>query len=568
MKEKLCIAMAQQNPITGAIETNLALAKKLILEAEAAKADIILFSELFLCGYPAEDLLLKPAFLYECNQALENLIKFSQKLNIAVIIGAPDVIEQKRYNAVFFIAKGEILGKSHKKDLPNYAEFDEKRIFCSGSQKQIITYKGIKIALPICEDIWNMPQFSKGDSDLVLIANASPYRIGKLGERKAKIRCLARQAGCPVFYVNQIGGQDELVFDGASMVCNAMGEIVAQFPQFEEHLDYMRLNYGYIDKLEGLGHEASMCCKDKTEFTVVNEAYRAFYLEAEQEKIISYTDLEADYRATILGLKDYVHKNGFTHCLLGLSGGIDSALCAAMICDAIGAANLRCIMLPYKYTSEQSLNDAKKCAQLLGCAYEIIDIEKAVSALASILPIKHDQDNLWFENLQSRIRGTILMALSNKSNALLITTGNKSELATGYATIYGDMNGAFNPLKDIYKTRIYALAKWRNKKSLVIPESIITKPASAELRENQKDEDNLAPYDVLDKILYELIENDSSIKEIVAKGYDKMLVKKIENLLYRAEYKRFQAAPGVRLSGKNLGTDRRYPITNHYRDKS
>ena len=535
------IAMVQQNPIVGDIAGNLAIAKQNIFEAEKENADIILFSELFLCGYPTDDLVLKPSFLNKCNIAINDIIKFSVKLNIAIIIGAPDLIEKKIYNAVYFIAQGHIIAKSYKKDLPNYAEFDEKRVFYAGDNSQIVEYKGIKIALPICEDIWNMPRLTKGDCEIILVANASPYRTNKVEKRVELISNLAKNLECCVVYVNQVGGQDELVFDGASFACNAQGEVICKLPQFQTKLAYLNIS--------------NNCA----------------------EQYIWYKDLEADYNACILAVRDYVYKNGFRNCILGLSGGLDSALCAAIVCDAIGETNLSCFMLSYNYTSQHSIDDAKKCANLLGCAYTELNISKAVEGFLSILSPAFDTSdiNLWFENLQSRTRGTILMALSNKFNALLITTGNKSELATGYATIYGDMNGGFNPLKDIYKTRVYALANWRNnnfnanflgRKGTIIPQSIIEKPASAELREGQKDEDSLAPYNILDAILYELIENDASVEQIVKHGYDKDLVKKIEDLVYLAEYKRFQAAPGVRLSKKNFGTDRRYPITNKYRD--
>lgn len=539
----LRIAMVQENPIVGAIEENLLLAKEKILEAEQNKADIILFSELFLCGYPTEDLVLKPSFLKKCEQAIKELLNFSANLHIAIIIGAPDIVDNKIYNAVHFIAHNRIIGKSHKKDLPNYGEFDEKRIFCSGNSSQIVEYNNIKIALPICEDIWNIPNIEKGEADIILIANASPYRQNKTIKRVDLISSLAKKLNAPVVYVNQIGGQDELIFDGASFACDSFGELITALPQFENIIYYLDIN-----KIN----------------TIKNW----------------YKNLEADYIACIIGIRDYADKNGFKNCILGLSGGVDSALAASMICDAIGSEHLSCFMLPYRYTSEGSLQDAQLCAELLKCDYSILDITRAVESFTSILEpvfnkLDNTDNNLWLENLQSRSRGTILMALSNKLNALLITTGNKSEMATGYATIYGDMNGGFNPLKDIYKTRIYELAKWRNnnfndiflgKNGLTIPQTIIEKPASAELRENQKDEDSLAPYHILDAILYELIENDASVEQIVKKGFTKDLVKKIENLIYLSEYKRFQSAPGVRLSTKNFGTDRRYPITNKYRD--
>lgn len=559
---KFKLAIAQLNPTVGDFAGNLKLAIDAILQAQSANADIILFTELFLCGYAAEDLLRKPAFLEKSKEAIDKLINFAASLDIAIIIGAPLCEDSFIYNAALFIAKGNIVGKSYKRDLPNYAEFDEKRLFSAGGGSQIFSYRGVSFGVPICEDIWNnesiIKEFVAKKPDIILVPNASPYQHNKINTRIKVVQNYTSKIGCPVVYANQVGGQDGLVFDGASFAYNADGERVLQMPQFNSSLAYIDWQKN-DNKWSGT--------------SLANDSQVVFSGEA------------ANYNACIVGLRDYVYKNNFNTVMLGLSGGIDSALCATMAVDALGAENVFCFMLPYHYTTTTSKADALSCAKALGCFYDTISIESAMESLEPLLLNSFDrykapkagEYGLWHENLQSRLRGLILMSLSNKFGHLLLTTGNKSELAVGYCTLYGDTNGGFNPIKDLYKTEIYNLARWRNNNftkgfkgnnSLIIPENILDKPASAELREGQRDEDSLPPYAVLDKILYELLENDNSIANIAKLGFEQDMVERIENLIYMSEHKRRQSAPGTKLSSKDLSKDRRYPITNKFRDNN
>ncbi|WP_273718636.1 MULTISPECIES: NAD+ synthase [Bartonella] len=553
MKNNFRVAVAQLNPIVGDIGGNFSLAVMAHQKAKEEGADLVLFTELFISAYPPEDLVLKPAFTKACEESVEKLAKITVG-GPGIIIGLPLRRNGNIYNGVMLLDEGRVIAESLKFDLPNYAEFDEKRLFSSGPRPKPINYHGIKLGIVICEDIWNdssvCVELSNKGAEMILVLNGSPYYHNKIRKRIEVVHAHALQSGVPIIYANQVGGQDELVFDGGSFALNGQGKMVFQMKHFESHISvshWQRKTTGWH------------CVSGPNESLLDGVA--------------------ADYQACVLGLKDYVNKNGFKDVILGLSGGIDSALCTAMAVDALGAERVRTIMMPYRYTSQESLKDAKECADLLGCHYEIIPIEQAVETFLNIvspffLGLLPDVTE---ENLQSRIRGTLLMALSNKFGSMVVTTGNKSEMAVGYATLYGDMNGGFNPLKDIYKMQVYALAEWRNKnylhhlkgpEGIVIPSNIIEKAPSAELRENQKDEDSLPPYPILDDILQSLVENDMSIDDIVQRGYLRETVEKIEQLLYGAEYKRRQSAPGVKISYKNFGRDRRYPIVNHFRDKS
>ncbi|EJF87248.1 NAD+ synthase [Bartonella rattimassiliensis] len=553
MKDNFRVVIAQLNPIVGNIERNFSLAIMAHQKAKKEGADLVLFTELFISAYPPEDLVLKPAFTKKCEEAVDKLAKITVG-GPGIVIGLPLRRNGNIYNGAMLLDEGRAIAESLKFDLPNYAEFDEKRLFSSGPRPKPIIYRGINLGIVICEDIWNdlslSTELKNNGVEIILVLNGSPYYRNKTLQRIDVVHKQALRSGVPIIYANQVGGQDELVFDGGSFALNGQGKKVFQMKHFEKHISlshWQRTTIGWN-------------CLSGPNESVLN-------------------GLAADYQACVLGLKDYVNKNGFKDVILGLSGGIDSALCAAMAVDALGAERVRTIMMPYHYTSQESLKDSKECADLLGCRYEIIPIAKLVEAflntMASIfLGLSPD---ITEENLQSRIRGTLLMALSNKFGSMVITTGNKSEMAVGYATLYGDMNGGFNPLKDIYKMQVYALAEWRNKNHLyslrgpegiVIPSNIIEKAPSAELRENQKDEDSLPPYPILDDILQYLVENDMSVCDIVQRGYSRETVEKIEQLLYAAEYKRRQSAPGVKISYKNFGRDRRYPIVNHFRDKN
>ncbi|WP_273760339.1 NAD+ synthase [Bartonella sp. ML70XJBT.G] len=553
MKNDFRVAIAQLNPVVGDIEGNLSLAVMAHQQAKEEGADLVLFTELFISAYPPEDLVLKPAFIKKCEEAVKKLAKRTKE-GPGIIIGLPLERNNKNYNGVVLLDEGQIVFESLKFDLPNYAEFDEKRLFSPGPRPEPIVYHGLKLGVVICEDIWNdfslCAELANKGAEVILALNGSPYQRDKTLKRIEVVRKQVLQSGIPVIYANQIGGQDELVFDGGSFALNGQGKIVFQMKHFESHVainHWQRKERGW------------QCISGPNDFF--------------------FNGLAADYQACVLGLKDYVNKNRFKDVVLGLSGGIDSALCAVMAVDALGAERVRTVMMPYHYTSQKSLQDAKECADLLGCRYEVIPIVQPVEAFLNIMtPVFLGlPSDVTEENLQSRIRGIVLMALSNKFGSMLVTTGNKSEMAVGYATLYGDMNGGFNPLKDIYKTQVYALAQWRNKNHLqnlkgpegiVIPSRIIEKAPSAELRENQKDEDSLPPYSVLDDILQSLVEDDMSVYDIVKRGYSRETVEKIEDLLYSAEYKRRQSAPGVKISYKNFGRDRRYPIVNRFRDKN
>lgn len=553
MKNDFRVAVAQLNPIVGDIEGNFSLAVMAHQKAKQEGADLVLFTELFISAYPPEDLVLKPIFTKTCEAVVKKLAKITVG-GPAMIIGLPLRRNNNIYNGAVLLDEGLVVSEIFKFDLPNYAEFDEKRLFSPGSRPEPIIFRGMKLGVAICEDIWNdfslCAELGNKGAEIILVLNGSPYDRNKTLRRIEVAREQALRSGIPIIYANQVGGQDELVFDGGSFALNEQGRSVFQMKHFESHISvshWQRKTTGW------------QC------------------ISGPNESLLN--GLAADYQACVLGLRDYVNKNRFKDVILGLSGGIDSALCAAMAVDALGAERVRSVMMPYHYTSQESLRDAEECAHLLGSHYEIISIEQPVEAFLKIMaPIFLGlPSDMTEENLQSRIRGTVLMALSNKFGSMVVTTGNKSEMAVGYATLYGDMNGGFNPIKDIYKMQVYALAQWRNKNHLqnfkgpegiVIPSNIIEKAPSAELRENQKDEDSLPPYPILDDILQFLVENDMSVHDIVERGYLRETVEKIEQLLYVAEYKRRQSAPGVKISYKNFGRDRRYPIINRFRDKN
>ena len=543
MTEKLAIGLAQLNPSVGAVSQNLAKAKAAV--RELASADIVLFPELFISGYPPEDLVLRRSFVTACKTACEELaMEFSN--GPAILMGLPWLESgrdgDKLHNSVALLNSGKIETVRHKFDLPNYGVFDEKRVFQPGPAPGPISFKGVRLGVPICEDIWSeetCETLAETGAEILLSPNGSPFERNKDDVRLNLSVARVTETGLPLVYLNQVGGQDELVFDGASFVLNADRTLALQMPMFEESLaltHWHKTNKGWV--------------MDKGDISRLPERE------------------EETWQACVLGLRDYVLKNRFPGVVLGMSGGIDSAVVAAMAVDALGADKVHCVMLPYAYTSADSLADAEDCAKRLGVRYDVIPIEEPVvgfnHALAGLFSGR--KEDVAEENIQSRSRGVVLMAISNKFGSMVLTTGNKSEMSVGYATLYGDMNGGFNPIKDVYKTEVYHLAEWRNRVGEVIPTRIITKAPTAELRENQKDQDSLPPYDVLDDILDGLVEREQSVTEIVARGHDVALVNRIQHLLYVAEYKRRQAAPGVKITRRNFGRDRRYPITNGFRD--
>src|SRR5215469_7306323 len=551
MTDRFRIALAQLNPVMGDIAGNLRKARAARAEAAKARADVILFPELYIVGYPPEDLVLKPALQSDAREAIEKFALDTADGGPAVLIGAPWVENDKLYNAFLLLDGGKIAAKTYKVDLPNYGVFDEKRVFAAGPMPGPFNIRGVRIGVPVCEDIWTpevVECLTETGGEILLVPNGSPFEAGKEDVRLNLIAERVTEAGLPLIYLNQVGGQDELVFDGASLVANADRSVAWALPAWEERVVTTEWERG------GRG----WACLSGERW-------------AGEERSPSV------YHAMMLGLRDYVNKNRFPGVVLGLSGGIDSALSAAVAVDALGPERVRCVMMPSRYTGEESLGDAAECARMLGVPYEIIPIEPMVSAFGEALApaFKGKHPDTTEENIQSRIRGVTLMAISNKFGPMVLTTGNKSEMSVGYATLYGDMCGGYNVLKDIYKTEVFKLARWRNQAQpkgalgpagAVIPERIITKPPSAELRANQKDEDSLPPYDILDGILECLVEKEMSFEEVCARGYHPATVKRIEHLLYISEYKRRQAPPGVKISARNFGRDRRYPITNAFRD--
>ena len=551
MTSRLRIACAQFNPVVGDLAGNAALARAARDEAQRQNADLVVFPELFIAGYPPEDLILKPAFVEACMNAVHDLAKVTAEGGPALIVGAPWGEGGRVYNAIALLKGGRVDAVRYKVDLPNYSVFDEKRVFASGALPGPIDFNGVPLGVPICEDVWTdavTECLAECGAQILIVPNGSPFTLKKREQREAVAVARVAETGLPLLYVNQVGGQDELVFDGASFALNRGGKLAVQLPAWGTALHVTEWR-----------READGWTCQPGPLALIEEG------------------VEAAYHACVLGLRDYVEKNRFPGVVLGLSGGVDSALCAAMAVDALGPSRVHCVMLPYRYTSKDSLADAAACAEALSVRYDIAPIAPAADGFDAILgPLFKGTDRgVAEENLQSRIRGTTLMAISNKFGGMVVTTGNKSEVSAGYATLYGDMNGGFNPIKDLYKTQVYALSRFRNGArpkgclgpgGVVIPENILTKAPTAELRENQTDQDSLPPYDALDDILEALVDREEPLSEIVKRGHAPETVKKVERLLYLSEYKRRQAAPGVKITERNFGRDRRYPIVNRFRE--
>src|SRR6202044_3062095 len=510
-------------------------------------ADIVMEPELYLSGYTPEDLVLKPAFQEACRAAVEELARDTTDGGPAALVGLPWVEDGKLYNAMALIDRGRIEAVRFKVDLPNYGVFDEKRVFAPGPAPGPIVFRGVRVGVPICEDIWGPDPVEcilETGGEILLVPNASPSERDKLAIRQNIAVSRVVESGLPLIYLNMVGGQDELAFDGGSFALNADRSLGAQLPAFR-----------------------SMVAR-----TVWERGDKGWRCVEGPREVVEEGD-EADYAACVMGLRDYVENNRFPGIVLGLSGGVDSALCAAMAVDALGASRVQTVMLPYRFTSNESLSVAAQCAKALGVHYHIVPIADPVEGVEHALKRMFEgrARDITEENIQSRARGLILMAISNKTGAMVVTTGNKSEMSVGYATLYGDMNGGFNPIKDLYKMELYRLSQLRNRWKPfgargpdrdVIPENVITRAPSAELRENQTDQDSLPPYDILDQILERLVEREESTATIVAAGFDRDTVLKVERMLYLAEYKRRQAAPGVKVTLKNFGRDRRSPIVN------
>jgi NAD+ synthase len=547
----LTIAFSQLNPTVGDVAGNATLVRRARDEAAAQGADLVVFSELVLVGYPPEDLVLRPALVEAAAAALHDLERESAAPGSpGLIVTLPWKQNGRVHNAVALVTNGTSQLR-FKHELPNYGVFDEKRVFEPGPLPEPVTFRDARLGLPVCEDIWLdhvTTQLAKRGVQLMLVPNGSPFEVDKFEHRLDLARARVSETQVPLAYVNQVGGQDELVFDGGSFVMNADGTLACVMPFWREALVLTRWT------LDG----------------------KSFRCEAEAHWL-RQPRLDAIYSAMMLGLRDYVHKNRFPGVVLGMSGGIDSALTAAVAVDALGAAHVRGVRLPSRFTSRASLNDAAESARLLGMRMDAIAIEEPVAAAECVLaPLFEGRErDVTEESLQARVRGVLLMALSNKFGELLVTTGNKSEMSVGYATLYGDMCGGYSVLKDIYKTEVYALARWRNEnlpegacgpRGRVIPESSLTKAPTAELRPNQTDQDSLPPYEELDAILHGLVEDELSVSEIVARGFLRETVVRVQRLLYAAEYKRRQAPPGVKITRKSFGRDRRYPLTNSFRE--
>ena len=548
MTDRLTIALAQLNASVGDLAGNAdaILAARALLPA----ADLLVTPELSIVGYPPEDLVLKPALVEAAKVQVERLAQATADGGPALLVGAPWAEEGKLYNAMLLLDGGRIAGITRKHDLPNYGTFDEKRLFSAGPLPGPMNLRGVRIGVPVCEDMWTPDVcecLAETGAELLIVPNGSPFEVGKDDRRLNLAVTRVVETGLPLIYLNRVGGQDELVFDGASFVLNATRTLAHQLPDWDETI---RL----------------------TEWTRGSSGWTCATGELSQQD-----DDPADvYHAMLVGLRDYVNRNRFPGVVLGLSGGIDSALSAAVAVDALGADRVWCVMLPSPFTSQDSLDDAAECARLLGCRLDTVRVEPAMTAFDAMLaPLFEGRPrDTTEENIQSRIRGLTLMGLSNKFGPMLLTTGNKSEMSVGYATIYGDMAGGYSVLKDLYKTTVFRVCEWRNahKPRLglgpagpVMPTNVITKPPTAELRENQTDQDSLPPYDLLDRILYGLVEQERSASDLIAEGLDAATVARIERLLYIAEYKRRQAPPGVKIGRRNFGRDRRYPISNAFR---
>jgi NAD+ synthase len=548
MTDRLIIALAQLNASVGDLAGNA----NAILAARATVlgADLLVTPELSIVGYPPEDLVLKPALIDAAKAQVERLAQATADGGPALLVGAPWAEEGKLYNAMLLLDGGRIAGITRKHDLPNYGTFDEKRLFSPGPLPGPLSLRGVRIGVPVCEDMWTPDVcecLAETGAELLIVPNGSPFEVGKDDRRLNLAVARVVETGLPLVYLNRVGGQDELVFDGASFVLGANRTLAHQLPDWDETI---RL----------------------TEWTRGDNGWTCTPGE-----VTNQDDDPADiYHAMLVGLRDYVNRNRFPGVVLGLSGGIDSALSAAVAVDALGADRVWCVMLPSPFTSQDSLDDAAECARLLGCRLDTVRIEPAMTAFDTMLAPLFDgrPRDIAEENIQSRIRGLALMGISNKFGPMLLTTGNKSEMSVGYATIYGDMAGGYSVLKDLYKTTVFRVCEWRNANKprlglgpagLVMPTNVITKPPTAELRENQKDEDSLPPYDLLDRILYGLVEQERSASDLVAEGLDAATVARIERLLYIAEYKRRQAPPGVKIGRRNFGRDRRYPISNAFR---
>jgi len=550
MTDSFRLTLAQMNPTVGALRANAEKAHAAWEEGRAAGADLVALTEMYITGYNAQDLVMKPAFR---DAAMAEIVALAERCKDgpALAVGGPYAEDGRLFNAYHVCSGGDVVRRVLKHHLPNTAVFDEMRVFEAAPPGGPYSVGGVRVGSPVCEDAWRpdvCETLAETGAEFLLVPNGSPYFRDKFETRLNHMVARVVETGLPLVYLNMVGAQDDQMFDGGTFALNPGGELALQMPLFEEaivHVDLVRGDAGWRIV------PGELACHP--------DAW------------------EQDYRVMVECVRDYLGKTGFGKALLGLSGGVDSALVATIATDALGPENVRCVMLPSEYTSAHSLEDAAAVARALGCRLDSVPISGPRGAVSQALAelFEGAAPDLTEENIQSRLRGLLLMALSNRFGEMLLTTGNKSEVAVGYATIYGDMAGGYNPIKDLYKTRVFETCRWRNANHRrwmkgpageVIPSRVIAKPPSAELRHGQKDEDSLPPYDVLDAILTELVDRDASVADVVASGHDRDTVKMVENLIYTSEYKRFQAAPGARLTMRSLWLDRRYPIVNHWRD--
>ena len=552
MADRFRLMLAQLNPTVGDLNGNAAQARDAWKAGKAAGADLVALPEMSITGYQTQDLVMKPAFINDAVATIEKLAADCAD-GPALAVGGPFPDGTKLHNSYYVLQGGKVAAVTHKYFLPNFNVFDEVRLFSRDALQGPVNINGVRVGMPICEDAWYpdvVEAMAETGAEILVIPTGSPYFREKFDVRLNKMVARVVEAGLPLAYLNMTGGQDDQVFDGGSFVLNPGGELAVQMPVLEDAMTLV-------------------------EFERTDTGWRAIPGEVH----VHPDAMEQDYNVMVTGLRDYCRKTGFGKVLLGLSGGIDSAIVATIAADALGPENVRCVMLPSEYTSEASLDDARDVAENLGCRYDFVPIAEGRQAITSTLAplFEGTEPDLTEENIQSRLRGLLLMALSNKFGEMLLTTGNKSEVAVGYATIYGDMAGGYNPIKDMYKTRVFDCCRWRNAnhrpwmkapEGEVIPARVISKPPSAELRPDQKDSDSLPDYPVLDAILQILVDEDGSIEDCMAAGFDRADAKKVEHLLYISEYKRFQSAPGPRLSPRAFWLDRRYPIVNRWREQS
>ncbi len=552
MADRFRLTLAQLNPTVGDLAGNADKARAAWQAGKDAGADMVATTEMFITGYNLQDLVMKPAFVQGAIAQIEALASDCAD-GPTLGVGGPWAEDGQLFNAYFILSKGRVVSRVLKHHLPNETVFDEVRLYDSGPLGGPYSVGNTRIGTPICEDAWHTDvaeTLAETGAEFLLVPNGSPYYRNKMDVRRNHMVARVIETGLPLVYLNMVGGQDDQVFDGGSFVLNPGGDLAVQLPVFDEDIAHV-------------------------DFTRTDDGWRA----EKGPLAILPDEWEQDYRTMVQALRDYMGKTGFKKVLLGLSGGVDSAIVATIAADALGPENVRCVMLPSEYTADTSLQDAEAVAKALGCQYDYVPIGAGRAAITETLAplFEGHAVDVTEENIQSRLRGLLLMAMSNKFGEMLLTTGNKSEVAVGYATIYGDMNGGYNPIKDMYKMRVFETCRWRNANHRpwmkapvgeVIPPRVIDKPPTAELREDQKDEDSLPPYEDLDRILEMLVDREASVEEVVLEGFDRAVVKKVEHLIYISEYKRFQSAPGARLTPRAFWLDRRYPIVNRWRDKS